>query len=205
MRTVITLDNYKKELNVDNLNEINFKYISRIKKLSEDFIAHFIRHYIYKLDSANISYYQILSEDFIKKYKNFVDWYYISAVQILSEKTILEMQDKVNWTKISSYQKLSEEFIEDNLDRLDFYKVIEIQELSDEFCAKHNVKSNILKSVFHCGTEHRSIYRTKDEPELIRIGCFKGTRDKAIKAISKKYKGKEKEDYISKVNECFNI
>jgi len=41
---------------------------------------------------------------------------------------------------------------------------------------------------------------------LINIGCFKGTKDEAISKINEKYYShKLKEDYISKVNECFNI
>lgn len=56
--------------------------------------------------------------------------------------------------------------------------------------------------VYNCGKLNRAIYLDLKNPKFIRIGCFKGTKSKAIKAIKKKYSNPQ--DYIIKVEECFN-
>ena len=48
------------------------------------------------MDWENISFYQTLSEDFIREFKDKVDWQSISMYQILSEDFIKEFQDKLN-------------------------------------------------------------------------------------------------------------
>jgi len=223
-KPLLTLDNYKKELKIDNITEVDFKYLNIHYILSEDFIIKFqydidfnklswaqslsmsiIREFADKVNWTHISAEQIMSEEFILEMQDKVDWIYISQFQLLSEEFILKMRDRVNRVRISEFQELSEKFIEDNLDMLNLRKIVESRSLSNEFCIKHNVKSNILKSVFHCGHSHRCIYITKDEPDLINIGCFKGTKDEAITRIIKDYDGQERDNYISKVNECFNV
>jgi len=59
--------------------------------------------------------------------------------------------------------------------------------------------------VYNCGDDSRAIYLDLKDKELIRIGCFIGTKDEAISRISEKYSGTAKEDYINKVIECFNM
>jgi len=182
-------------------DRLNWTKLSWSQSLSETLIREFQN----KVDWRHVSNEQTLTESFIREFSDKVNWRHLSGSQELSEPFIEEFADKVNWTIISYYQKLSKKFIEENVDRLYLGNLIPFQELSDEFCTKHNIKSNILKSVFHCGVKHRTIYRTKDEPDLINIGCFNGTKDEAIIAISKKYKSKERDDYISKVNKCFSV
>jgi len=63
-----------------------------------------------KVSWVDISYYQTLSEDFIREFKDKVNWSYISYNQKLSEDFIREFQDKVNWINISYNQTLSEDF-----------------------------------------------------------------------------------------------
>ena len=58
-----------------------------------------------------ISKYQKLSEEFIREFKNKVNWYWISKYQKLSEEFIREFKGKVDWDRISKYQKLNEDFI----------------------------------------------------------------------------------------------
>jgi len=82
--------------------------------------------------------------------------------------------------------------------------MVSYQTLSDEFCKEFNLKSKISNSIFNCGDSNRCIYINKDKLDIIHIGCFSGTQKEAIKAISKNYKGDERDDYINKVNECFN-
>ena len=55
--------------------------------------------------------------------------------------------------------------------------------------------------ITNCGDENRTIVRYK---KLCYIGCFTGTKKQAIKAISKKYTDKNKDDYISKIEELYN-
>ena len=62
------------------------------------------------VDYVYISYFYILSENFIREFKDKIDWKYISIYQKLSENFIEEFQDKVNWDYISKYQTLSENF-----------------------------------------------------------------------------------------------
>ena len=59
--------------------------------------------------------------------------------------------------------------------------------------------------VYNCGDEDRAIYLDLEDKRLIRIGCFVGEKSDAIHAIKQKYDGEEAEEYISKVEECFQI
>ena len=71
------------------------------------------------VDWYNISYYQKLSEEFIRKFKDKVNWYSINYYQKLSEEFIREFKDRVYWYNISKYQKLSEGFIIENIKYID--------------------------------------------------------------------------------------
>ena len=51
----------------------------------------------------------------------------------------------------------------------------------------------------NCGKSKRIIFL---ENNIYTIGCFKGTYEEAVKAIRKKYKGKEADDYIQKLDDC---
>ena len=128
--------------------------------------------------------------------------YFIGKYQKLSEDFITEFGDKINWAFISKYQDLSQKFIfENNLLTYD----LSYQNLSDEFRERYNLNTSILFSAFNCGRLNRVIYILKDNPNKIHIGCGKFTKEEAIEAISKKYSGKEQQEYINKVNECFNF
>jgi len=59
--------------------------------------------------------------------------------------------------------------------------------------------------VYNCGYYNRAIYLDLTNKEIIRIGCFKGTREEAIRAIKFKYKSDDAEKYINKINECFDM
>lgn len=60
--------------------------------------------------------------------------------------------------------------------------------------------------VYNCGVYNRAIYLDLKDKSIIHIGCFKGTKEEAIKAISKEYIYFEKrEAYINKVEMCFNM
>ena len=73
-----------------------------------------------ELNWVEISYYQVLSEDFIREFKDKVYWKQISYKQVLSEDFIREFQDKVYWVNISYKQELSLEFIKEFEDKVDW-------------------------------------------------------------------------------------
>lgn len=82
-----------------------------IRELSLDEVFEYIRENKDKVNWYYISKYQKLSEDFIREFQDKVDWDSISADQKLSEDFIREFEDRVNWGCLSEYQKLSEDFI----------------------------------------------------------------------------------------------
>ena len=108
------------------------------QQLSEDFI----REFKDKVSWTYISQYQKLSLDFIKEFKDKVDWIYISIYQQLSLEFIREFQDKVNWDCISIYQKLSEDFIREFQDKVNWYSISQYQQLSEDFIREFKDKVN---------------------------------------------------------------
>ena len=63
--------------------------------------------------------------------------------------------------------------------------------------------TNIKGVVYDCGKYNRAIYLDLVDKSLIRIGCFKGTKNEAIEAVKQKYSGDEQIEYINKIEECF--
>lgn len=55
---------------------------------------------------------------------------------------------------------------------------------------------------FNCGDYGRIIWIDRAEPEVINIGCFKGTKYEAIAAVRHKYLHGVNA-YIAKINSCF--
>jgi hypothetical protein len=88
--------------------------ISTYQVLSENFIREF-KDYV---NWVNISYDQVLSESFIREFKDMVSWAGISERQILSESFIREFKHKVFWGYISHNQKFEDEFVLEFLDIL---------------------------------------------------------------------------------------
>ena len=107
---------------------------NKITILEEVNILDFINDSMTKKDWFNISCYQKLSEDFIRKYKYSVNWNLISSRQKLSENFIREFQDNVNWLAISSNQNLSENFIREFQYKVDWNLISKYQKLSEDFC-----------------------------------------------------------------------
>ena len=54
---------------------------------------------------------EVLDEDFMKEYKDFINWNIVSSNQLMSESFIEEFKDKVNWEYICKSQELTESFI----------------------------------------------------------------------------------------------
>jgi len=93
-------------------------------------------------DWRDISYFEYLSEDFIRKFKDKVEWNYISTFQKLSEDFIREFKDKVSWWHISYYQKLSEDFIREFKDKVNWLNISYNQTLSEDFIKEFKDKIN---------------------------------------------------------------
>jgi len=185
-------------------DKVDWEYISGYQQLSESFIERFQD----KVDWGYISRHQKLSEPFIERFQDKVDWGYTSEYQELSESFIEGFQDKVNWEYISINQKLSESFIERFQDKVDWGYISIRQQLSESFIEKYKDKLknyNTLTSQFYCGKDNRVIFITKNEPNIIKIGCSNYTKEEAIEKIKEKYKDRKKlmDDYINKVELCF--
>ncbi len=103
----------------------------RTEKYSEEEIREYISKNVLSSDEwRDISYYQTLSEDFIREFHEEVHWYYISAKQKLSEGFIKEFKDKVHWYYISYMQVLSESFIREFSGEVHWYSISLNQVLS---------------------------------------------------------------------------
>ena len=79
----------------------------------------------------------------INKFEYNIDWPVISWWQTVSEEFIREFNDKVNWCNISHHQKLSDEFIREFKDRFDWNGISRCQTLSEEFICGHLDKIDI--------------------------------------------------------------
>ncbi len=90
----------------------------RISKYSEKVIRDHIKNEPLSLsdDLKDISWYQVLSEDFIREFKYKLNWYFISRRQKLSEDFIREFKNEVRWASICQKQVLSDEFIIEHKD-----------------------------------------------------------------------------------------
>lgn len=120
----------------------NFKNTHATKKMDKKALSQF------KKDPENFEYYEyILSEDFVREYRDVVDWYsVVGAMNELSEDFVIEMKkyikkdvmyvlhnyfydfserfvetfkNKIFWDRIN-YDNLSEKFIEKNLNKVDW-------------------------------------------------------------------------------------
>ena len=120
--------------------ELNWSEISKKSILSEEFI----REFKDSVDWITISDYQTLSEEFIREFKDRVNWIYICCSQKLSEEFIREFKDSVDWIDISFRQTLSEEFIREFKDSVDWNNIFITQTLSKEFRLEFKDKNNVV-------------------------------------------------------------
>jgi len=113
-----------------SLEQFNWYKISQIPGLlSEDFI----REFKDKVNWDKISQHQTLSEDFIREFQDKVNWDEISRIRNLSEDFIRKFADKMDWGWISYHQKLSEDFIREFQGKLDWRRISGRQTLSENF------------------------------------------------------------------------
>ena len=232
-RQKVTLENYKQKLGND-FQYYDFLHISTHRILSEDFIEEFQdyvhwpsiceyqqlseefiekmgKHIIWDL----ICQHQKLSRKFIETHMDKLDYYDVISFQKLSDYFIYKHFVRYNGLalKIIKTQSLSENFITKMAgeDRILWGFVYECQVLSDKFHEKYknkpeeyNENERVIAIQRRCGASKRVITIRKDNPNIIQIGCFEGTKKEAIEAITEEYAVTTQRDaYIKKVKKCF--
>lgn len=88
-----------------------------------------------KIDWERIAEFYILSEDFIREFKdkwNSFCWVCLSTEQDLSEKFIEEFKDKVDWNIICAHQKLSIPFVIKWKEDVNWPNIFRYQEFNEE-------------------------------------------------------------------------
>jgi hypothetical protein len=176
----------------------------------EDMLSHFEieseenihNRYWYLLSNGKF----ILSESFMDKYFQYLGKKAISTIQKLSESFMDKHIDKLPWLTLLENQTMSKEFIEKHISRFAVDAVLLNQNVSKEFTFKYWDETVFLSIVKNCGESNRTIFRFKEHPTIVHIGCFSGTKKEAIEAIKKDYKEDPEamQEYIDKVEECFN-
>ena len=101
------------------LNKLKIKQEKKDPKKTIDSLFDLKVKYTYEVDWDLISTTEILSENFIRDFKEDLNWVTISSKQNLSEHFILEFSDYVNWQNISRNKKLSCNFIVSKLAKLE--------------------------------------------------------------------------------------
>lgn len=111
----------------------------------------FIREFQDKVDWNNISLRQKMSEDFMREFSHKINWKNASLGLKLSENLIRDFQDKVDWKWISQCQKnLSESFIREFQDKFDWMWIMTYETLSEDFIREFQGKIQmIMKSFSH--------------------------------------------------------
>lgn len=150
----------------------------------------------------------IMENDLIKH----VDWNAVSKKYDLTEQFIDKYSDYLNWREVFKHNDLSNEIIEKHIDKVHWLTIFNYQLISDKLytllCEKYPAihgDMRIIAIVRDCGKHKRIIRIFKSEPDKISIGCFYGTQDEAIEAINISYNSREAQDYIDKVNQCFEM
>lgn len=121
---------------MENKMEQNDKTITWEKYYNPDFDWNNWRMYVY----------DILSEEFIEEFQDYLNWNYISAYQKLTCEFISRFANKVNWSIILKYYlEFDEEFIRNHIhffdkEAIDTLKIYWNKRLSDEFKEEYLTK-----------------------------------------------------------------
>lgn len=124
--------------NIPTLNKIKgWDYISMYQILSEEFI----REFKDKLNWEGISCYQKLSPQFIIEMKDYIEWEDICKHGIITSEIIEKCSDLVDWNRLVIYQKLDEKILDKYWNKLKKYeKELSVKyqtHLSEKFLKKH--------------------------------------------------------------------
>jgi hypothetical protein len=119
--------------------------------------------YVYEVDYIVMASNRALDINFIHYYKNELKWGFgwqeVCKHQILSEESIEEFQDYVDWKIVSAYQNLSEQFIDKWSEKLDWHIIGLYQKLSPTFIERHSDRfdNNYLKLNWKLWSDHEKI------------------------------------------------
>jgi hypothetical protein len=180
----------------NKLSKIDWCYISKYQKLSEEFIKDFQDN----INWDNISACQKLSKEFIKEFQDKVSWDYISTYQKLSEDFIKEFQNNIYWIYISKYQKLSEDFIKEFQDKVDWDYISRYQKLSEEFIKEFNLKIPKTCWLYKSSKEIEEYIKEYTKYEIVNgeVIAYKSCRSGGYSTFNFQYKyevGKEYESH----------
>merc|ERR1711991_1127891 len=83
----------------------------------------------------------------IIQYKDKLDWHDISKYQKLSKNFIRKFKDKVYWQAISQFQEMDEDFIREFKDRVYWYRIFHFQKIifSKKFLLEFYSKYKYIK------------------------------------------------------------
>ena len=137
-------------------------YLLENYKLSENYLNFIINSskswwdcYEFMYDKENafnkISRYQILSENFIEKYKNNLNWKFITIYQKLSEKFIEKYNKNINWDFVSIRQKISPSFLKKynkNIKWINVSKILSQVNNLNEYISNINLIKNFYIGIF---------------------------------------------------------
>lgn len=139
---------------IDNIDNIDWEYISKNHKLTEKFI----RDNQDLVDWWYISSCQKISENFIKEFEDRVDWNSISKYQNLGIEFLKEYKDKVNWEYITIYQLKNHDFIREFRKYLDWSRISEYHFLSEDFIREFRYNIDWRKIKKYIKNSHTKIY-----------------------------------------------
>ncbi len=173
----------------------DFAIISESQNLSENFIRKFKN---YGLDWSAISSNQNLSEEFIDEMNKYVDWKNITKYQQknLSWKFIEKYKHHMDWFIISSQYKLTEKKIEKYYDFIDWHKISARPILSEAFLRKHINKFNLFEICKNQKVSSQFITEYAD-----KMDCGKGWQLDCWLACSFNQRIKKDEKFIEDFND----
>ena len=185
---------------LSNFLENSYKWVPIIPviKLSEDFLTENSKHFSSHLWMM-ICAYQVLSEDFIRKFADKVDWRTISSHQEISENFIREFQDKVDWREISC-KTLSESFIQEFQDKINWNLLMNFHTPSAEFLQKFKSRFHLSnwESISRKKLSIESLEKFKDKINWNVFSKFiiYNYNEQEIRELFGEFKTRIKKDYI---------
>ena len=127
---IIEMINLSSNFILENLNNINLKYVIMFQKLDDDVLTN--NKFLKKIANDDLINLAIKHQKFDEKILNyfivdeFIDndyWNLISQYQVLRTDFIKNYSDNLNWTLLSMYQDLNFDIIVDNLDKIDWKNI----------------------------------------------------------------------------------
>ena len=136
-------DEFRHEINwtciLDDRKEL--LTIDMIEKYFFDIIEHVTEEGAHPWEITTISQYPHLTEDFMRKHKEWLDWDFLSVHQDMSENFIEEFEDRMDWHNISQHQKMSLNFL------LKHKNKVKVQELQKNKKVAPYIRKKFLRGI----------------------------------------------------------